>query len=1245
MKLKNIIVLTALLAVMAIYACTANAEAVQTLNLPANLEVVGEQAFFQATSLNKVIVPEGTTTIEGKAFAYSSLQEISLPRSLTSIAEDAFEGCGQFKVKVPMNCYAYNWCLSHGYIGKPNPTPAEYFTYATINGLYARITGYTGTDTIVVIPEEIDDYIIQKVSDNTFKNNKTIEYVYVPDTVKQIGASAFYGCTSLVGVDVGHGVETIGGSAFYGCASLIGIDFPESLTTTGSSLFENCINLEYFDYPINWSSAGSNTIAGCSKISELTIPEGAKIIPQNAFMNCYNIVSLYISSTIETIGIDSFKNCTGLTEITIPGNVQTLGGFTSCTNLHTVTIKNGVSIISDNTFENCTSLTSISLPNTLSRIGYCAFRNCLQMGQIDLPDGLAQIDSGVFQGCTSLVELNLPDTVVSVGSMAFADCTNLSSFHYPAGWSTTTRGYPDGSGRYDFGNHFLNCTKLRKIEIPEGVETIPDYTFYNAKYVRTIILPSTIKSFGYWAFRNCEAITSIDIPNGLESIDSGAFNGCVNLIQLNLPDSVTSIGSMAFANCTNLSSFHYPAGWTTTTRGYPDGTGHYDYGNHFLNCTNLQYIEIPNGASMIPNYAFSNAPGLIEVTTPDSLTSIGKEAFSSCQLLEKVYLGYSVNSIGSNAFKNCPALTIWTEYGAYALQYAKDNGIPYYYLTPDGVNSPSGTLYKGDSYALYGYARASVPLTNVTATIWDSTGTNVLQTISVNPATTDYSLSGTVNASLLFGNLQLGSYRYTLSARTDVSEEVWADVNFKIVPPPLRIYISGACFPDGLTDVGSGFNITGTVISNYAITRLTISLFTADGVERYTNSVNPGTLTYSLSDLAGNIPIASLPVGNYSIRIISVANGETRILADKSFQPVDLDGEVDEATVEAVVNFVSDNSNANLFPSKYVNSALGRMNASDVLIMAINSRNSWVYGMASTLFTENHENLYLVDLYESELADIIADMNPNTIQLENISSTEKLVADALMDYGTNILDIFQENSSLNSTTTEFLQEDFTELSSKLKKIKDGVKGTKMSIELANNLSKAMCNYVNGLEILTMVSDSMGTNNSSEFKLAVQRMHAKYKSESFNVVMNMLELFTKELINMSTKEITTAMVNLGSELGSKVNGGMLYSIVNFAIDASMKLTGYSDIADDYQTFMIQVEAYNTGRNTYENAFYAVKGGDTSARAINRLLVAFTYTKQSSLRIHETISTLRSTPTDEMKNILDYTTKLKNTSITN
>ena len=96
--------------------CGVLAENTSVLHLPSSLITVGEQAFYQATSLDTVVVPDGTTTIESKAFAYSSLHEITLPGSLTSIANDAFEGCRHLKVNVPMNCYAYHWCLDHGYI-------------------------------------------------------------------------------------------------------------------------------------------------------------------------------------------------------------------------------------------------------------------------------------------------------------------------------------------------------------------------------------------------------------------------------------------------------------------------------------------------------------------------------------------------------------------------------------------------------------------------------------------------------------------------------------------------------------------------------------------------------------------------------------------------------------------------------------------------------------------------------------------------------------------------------------------------------------------------------------------------------------------------------------------------------------------------------------------------------------------------------------------------------------------------
>ena len=144
-------------------------------------------------------------------------------------------------------------------------------------------------------------------------------------------------------------------------------------------------------------------------------------------------------------------------------------------------------------------------------------------------------------------------------------------------------------------------------------------------------------------------------------------------------------------------------------------------------------------------------------------------------------------------------------------------------------------------------------------------------------------------------------------------------------PPPLRIYINGLNIPEGLLDTGDGFSIGGTVVSNYAISSLSISLYTADGVQRYENTVYPGTLTYALADLAGEIPIASAAGGRNTLSASRPPPmGKRRLLSDKTFQPVDLDESIDEETLAAVIAFVSDPENATLFPSDYVNTSAGQ---------------------------------------------------------------------------------------------------------------------------------------------------------------------------------------------------------------------------------------------------------------------------------------------------------------------------------
>ncbi|MBQ7975500.1 MAG: hypothetical protein IJ300_07425, partial [Clostridia bacterium] len=43
-------------------------------------------------------------------------------------------------------------------------TDASKFTYSVINGLYIKITGYTGNDSTVVIPNTIDGYTVQSIN-------------------------------------------------------------------------------------------------------------------------------------------------------------------------------------------------------------------------------------------------------------------------------------------------------------------------------------------------------------------------------------------------------------------------------------------------------------------------------------------------------------------------------------------------------------------------------------------------------------------------------------------------------------------------------------------------------------------------------------------------------------------------------------------------------------------------------------------------------------------------------------------------------------------------------------------------------------------------------------------------------------------------------------------------------------------------------------------------------------------------
>lgn len=224
------------------------------------------------------------------------------------------------------------------------------FVYVDNGDGTCNITGYNDfyADS-VTIPQTINDLTV--VSITGFRQKKSIQSVYIPETVKEIGAHAFYNCQKLSSVAIGTGVKTIGKSAFYGCNEL------------------TSVNLR------NTEVLGDMVFYGCSKLEWVNCGTALKSIGTRAFWNAKKLNYLKFSPTLETIGDYAFANCEALPSPVFPDSLKSIGlsAFSNCKAIETITFGTGELVIGAYAFENCTLLTEVTIPENIASIGRNAF--------------------------------------------------------------------------------------------------------------------------------------------------------------------------------------------------------------------------------------------------------------------------------------------------------------------------------------------------------------------------------------------------------------------------------------------------------------------------------------------------------------------------------------------------------------------------------------------------------------------------------------------------------------------------------------------------------------------------------------------------------------------------------------------------------------------------------------------------------------------------------------------------------
>ena len=117
--------------------------------------------------------------------------------------------------------------------------------------------------------------------------------VIIPDSVTDIGDSAFSGCSSLTSIEIPEGVTSIGDSAFSECESLTSIEIPKGVTYIGYSAFLECYNLASITIPEGVIEIGEDTFSYCKSLTSIVIPKGITEIGEGAFFDCAELKNVY----------------------------------------------------------------------------------------------------------------------------------------------------------------------------------------------------------------------------------------------------------------------------------------------------------------------------------------------------------------------------------------------------------------------------------------------------------------------------------------------------------------------------------------------------------------------------------------------------------------------------------------------------------------------------------------------------------------------------------------------------------------------------------------------------------------------------------------------------------------------------------------------------------------------------------------------------------------------------------------
>lgn len=584
---------------------------------------IAPDAFTDCTRITSVTVPGGISTISERTFVrMTGLKEVVFEEGVACIEANAFDGCTALtKVVIPASCtqidpLAFANCPEIAFEVSPDNS-----VYQSVGGALLSKDGMR----LIAAPGNVRAYSI-------------------PETVTVIGAGAFAanqgaGIYKLASVTLPASVRTIEEGAFAGFGKVVVDAANETYASTADGALFDKAQTTLYHVP--------NTV------TTYTVPESVRSIAYRAFYGCSALTS--VTSTATDIADEAFVNCPKLAKITFGGEPPALHGegvFGTCkAGAYPALLTGKWAAVLDGdgmwaglkmTAYKPTGVAGLLEYDTGSEDPIVTGIASSASGALVIPSGVTAIRPGAFDGATRLTAITVPGSVEAIQGGTFRDLSGLTTVTFQEGVEAIE------------AEAFSGCTKLTKIVIPASCTSIADGAFETCGNVVFEV------AAGNPAYKTDEAgalltldgtklvaapgVASYDVPDGVMQIADYAFAGRPALTRVSLPASLQEVPDFAFIESAATLSMREENARFYTIDGalfMHDASGDGVTWERLLHVpTSVTTFVIPDGITVIDNYAFAGCSKLTQVTLPavqgENDVTIGEHTFEGCTALKTV---------------------------------------------------------------------------------------------------------------------------------------------------------------------------------------------------------------------------------------------------------------------------------------------------------------------------------------------------------------------------------------------------------------------------------------------------------------------------------------------------------------------------------------------------------------------------------------------------------------------------------